>query len=161
MPQLAFRVAETADIPAMAEVRAGDWGTADYWRERIKQYLDSESNPQHALQRRVAFVCVEAERVVGLVAGHLTRRFGCDGELQWISVRPEFRRHGVASELFRLIAEWFVDHGARRICVDVEPSNAPARQFYARHGAQDFKPSWMVWNDIGQARLEVTPKGRS
>jgi GNAT superfamily N-acetyltransferase len=161
MAELAIRVAVPADIPAMAEIRAGDWGTADYWRERIEQYLDCDANPQRALRDRVAFVCLEGERVVGLVAGHLTRRFGCDGELQWISVRPESRRHGVASGLFRLIAEWFVEHGARRICVDVEPSNTTARAFYARHGAEHLKPSWMVWKDIGQVRLELTPKARS
>lgn len=155
MAELVFRVAHPADFPAMAEIRAGDWGTADYWVERIERYLDNSSSPGQALQERVAYVCVDCERVVGLVAGHLTRRFGCDGELQWISVRPEFRRHGVASELFRWMAEWFVEHGARHICVDVEPTNETARRFYARQGAEDFKPSWMVWKDIGQRRLEM------
>jgi ribosomal protein S18 acetylase RimI-like enzyme len=139
----------------MAEIRAGDWGTADYWRERIQRYLDSESNPQHARQDRIAYVCVDGEFVVGLVAGHLTRRFGCDGELQWISVRPESRRHGVASQLFRHMAEWFVEQGAHRICVDVEPTNEAARRFYARHGAENLKPSWMVWKDIGQRRFHM------
>ena len=156
MAEFTFRLLAPADIPAMAEIRAGDWGTADYWRERIERYLDNSSSPGQALQDRVAYVCLDGERVVGLVAGHLTRRFGCDGELQWISVRPEFRRHGVASGLFRRMAEWFVEHGARRICVDVEPSNETARRFYARHGAEDFKPSWMLWKDIGQSRLEMT-----
>jgi hypothetical protein len=33
---------------------------------------------------RVAFVCVEPKRIVGLITGHLTRRFGCHGELEWI-----------------------------------------------------------------------------
>jgi GNAT superfamily N-acetyltransferase len=184
---LIYRPATPADIAGMAEVRAGDWGTAEYWRERIARYLSGELTPREALPHphstgrqgappfsaaervgptRVAFVCAARERVVGLIAGHLTRRFGCDGELEWISVRPEYRGQGIASELLRRLAEWFLAqempygqlttdnrqlHPARRICVDVEPTNHAARRFYARHGAVDFKPHWMVWDDIGKA----------
>lgn|SRR5579862_7661645 len=235
MLDLVYRPATPADIPGMAEVRAGDWGSDAYWRERIAGYLSGESNPRDALRMipdcntdgvphpgresdsvgptpsfqhrhtqlqpgtptRVAFVCVDQERItiptratealvedgatptpshatdacvgndriVGLIAGHLTRRFGCDGELEWISVRPEFRELGIASQLLRRLAEWFLAQdvgsmlgtalperglGARRICVDVEPTNRIARRFYARHGAIDLKPHWMVWEDIGK-----------
>jgi ribosomal protein S18 acetylase RimI-like enzyme len=156
-----LRIATPTDIPAMAEIRAGDWGTEDYWRKRIEQYLDCNLHPREALQERVAFVCLQGERMVGLVAGHRTRRFGCHGELQWISVLPEFRRQGAASKLFRLMADWFVEHDARRICVDVEPSNETARRFYKRNGADDLKPSWMVWKDIGQSRLELSPRAEA
>jgi ribosomal protein S18 acetylase RimI-like enzyme len=143
-----YRRASLEDVAGMAEVRAGDWGSEEFWRERIAKYLAGESHPQRALAPRVAFVCVDAERVVGLIAGHLTRRFNCAGELQWISVRPEFRGRGIASQLFLLLADWFAAQGALRVCVDVEPSNATARRFYAGHGAVDLKPSWMVWADI-------------
>jgi GNAT superfamily N-acetyltransferase len=145
-----YRQAQDADIPQMAEIRADDWGTEPYWQERIRQYLAGDLHPREALPPRVSFVGVEGNRVVGLIAGHLTQRFGCDGELEWISVRPECRRHGVAAELFGLLRTWFLNRGARCICVDVEPSNHAARCFYARHGAKDLKPHWMVWKDIGQ-----------
>ena len=149
-----YRQAQPTDIPAMAEVRAADWGTEEYWRERILQYLTQKQHPRQALKPRVAFVCVDGECLAGLVAGHLTRRFACDGELEWISVRAEYRGRGIASELLCRMAEWFVAHDARRVCVDVEPSNVPARHFYARHGAEDLRPHWMVWKDIG-APLEA------
>lgn len=132
----------------MAELRAGDWGTQEYWQHRIKDYLGRQVDPGEALSPRAAFVCADDKRVVGLVAGHLTRRFGCEGELQWISVRPEYRGRGVAAGLLRRMAEWFVAHKARSICVDVEPANHVARRFYARHGAVDLRPHWMVWKDI-------------
>lgn len=144
-----YREATLADIPQMAQVRAGDWGSDEYWQERISLYLTNQSNPQHALARRVAFVCMDNDQVAGLIAGHLTRRHGCDGELEWISIRPQYRRRGIASSLLRLLAGWFRDQNARRICVDVEPANINARAFYSAHGAVDLKPHWMVWEDIG------------
>ena len=146
-----YRQARHSDIPMMAEIRAADWGTQEYWRERILQYLMHKVHPWDALRPRVSFVCVEHQRVVGLIAGHLTRRFGCDGELEWISVRPECRSRGIASELLCRLAKWFVAHQAHRVCVDVEPSNQAARRFYAGHGAEDLKPHWMVWKDIHPA----------
>ena len=143
------REAQLSDIAQMAEIRAGDWGTEEYWRERILQYMTGELHPREALPARVAFVCISQDRIVGLIAGHLTRRFGCDGELEWISVRPEYRNRGVASELLRCLAQWFAAQNAKSVCVDVEPTNHAARQFYARNGAQYLKPHWMAWRDIG------------
>ena len=32
------------------------------------------------------YVTTNEDEVVGIIAGHLTRRFGCDGELEWIDV---------------------------------------------------------------------------
>ena len=43
---------------------------------------------------------------------------------------------------------WFVEHGARRICVDVGADEA--RPFYRRHGAVELNRHWMVWADIGR-----------
>jgi GNAT superfamily N-acetyltransferase len=148
MVELTYRESRSSDIPEMAEIRAYDWGTQEYWRERIAQYLGGTLHPREALLPRVSFVCVEGERVVGLIAGHLTRRFDCEGELEWISVRDAYRGRGIASGLLRHLAKWFAAQSARRICVDVEPENEVARRFYARHGAKDLKPHWMVWDDI-------------
>jgi ribosomal protein S18 acetylase RimI-like enzyme len=148
MPML-YRQARPGDIPDMAEIRAADWGTEEYWRERITQYLTGKLHPKEALQPRVSFLALEDGRVVGLIAGHLTRRFGCDGELEWISVRDECRGRGIAAELLRHLTQWFIANNARRVCVDVEPSNLVAQRFYARHGAEKLRPHWMVWKDIG------------
>jgi GNAT superfamily N-acetyltransferase len=145
---LFYREATLSDAPAMAQVRAYDWGTEEYWQERIALYLSGHSHPREALLPRIAFLCMDGDGVAGLIAGHLTRRFSCDGELEWISVRPEYRGQKIASHLLRLLAGWFRDQGAGRICVDVEPSNRVARAFYASHGATDLKPHWMVWQDI-------------
>ena len=148
MRELLYREARLDDVQGMAEVRLGDWETAEFWRDRIAQYLSGEHSPGQALKPRIAYVALEGDHGVGLIAGHLTRRHGCKGELQWISVKPEYRRQGVASELLRRLAAWFVEHHALRVCIDVQPSNENARRFYARHGATDLKPSWMVWDPM-------------
>ena len=132
---MTYRRARLTDIPAMAEIRAADWGTEKYWRERILQYMTHQLHPKEALRPRVSFVGVERERIVGLIAGHLTRRFGGDGKLEWISIREQYRGRGVAPELLRRLAKWFVRHEALYVCVDVEPTNEVAQRFYARNGA--------------------------
>jgi ribosomal protein S18 acetylase RimI-like enzyme len=141
----------------MADIRAGDWGSAEMWKASIHSYLTGERDPQMAKKPRVAFVAASDAAVIGLIAGHLTQRFRCDGELQWISVRPEYRRRSVADQLLRLLAQWFADRDAARVCVDVVSTNVAARRFYSRNGAVDLKPSWMVWDDIRRLATSAKP----
>ena len=148
MAILKFRQAQLSDIPTMARIRAEEWETEEYWNKRICAYMAGELDPKFALKPRVSYVCCEDDLLVGFVAGHLTTRHNCAGELEWINVIREKRGSGAASGLLRILAEWFVLQNALKICVDVEPSNGIARKFYGRHGAVDLEPHWMVWNDI-------------
>jgi ribosomal protein S18 acetylase RimI-like enzyme len=148
MPQIACREATDLDVPALARIRAAVWGTEDYWKTRMAAYMRRELHPRHALDPRVVYVACERETVVGLIAGHLTRRFSCEGELEWIDVIDAWRRQGVASALLRHLATWFVQENAARICVDVDPDNTVAQAFYRRHGARDLRPHWLAWPDI-------------
>jgi len=142
-----YREATVADVAAMARSRLTDpaAGRAD---ERMEAYLERKHHPQLALAPRVAYVASVASAVVGYIAGHLTRRYGCDGEVQYLFVTPEYRGTGVAARLLRLQARWFTQQGARKICVNVEPGNAVARAFYARQGATELNRFWMVWDEI-------------
>src|SRR5258707_9939912 len=117
--------------------------------------MRGELHAQQALAARVVLVAEGGEDIVGFIAGHLTRRFGCDGELEWLAVVAECRRTGVAGELWQAIATWFAGRQARRICVDVDPQNAPARAFYRKHGAQDRNAHWLVWPDTS---VVATPR---
>lgn len=139
---------EKADIPAMARIRSSEWGDQEYWERRISGYLAGEVNPQRALAPRTGYVAVEESAVVAFIAGHLTRRHACEGELEWINVITEWRGRGVASELLRLLAAWFVQQNALRICVDVDPANPTARAFYTKNGAEKLNPHWLAWNNI-------------
>jgi ribosomal protein S18 acetylase RimI-like enzyme len=146
---LTYREARNDDVPAMASIRAAEWGTQEYWMERIPAYLRGESDPQHARKTRVGYVACDDSGVVGFITGHLTSRHGCNGELQWINVAQAYRGSEMASELLHLIAKWFVGNKSLKVCVDVEPTNLSARKFYRKHGAVDLNPHWLVWNDIG------------
>ena len=149
-----YRQACRSDVPAMAHIRAAEWGEEEYWRERIRGYLDGEHHPQQALMPRVIYVALEGDALVGFIAGHLTRRYACEGELEWINVVPGNRGNGTAAELLRLLAQWFMEHKARRICVDVDPANSAARGFYRKHGATDLNRQWLVWDDISMVMAD-------
>ena len=144
---IVVKPADRNHVISMARIRARRWETEAYWIDRISRYLAGEHHPQHALATRAAFVAEEGTKIVGFVAGHRTRRYGCDGELEWIDVVEEQRRRGIAGSLLETMAAWFVEQNALRICVDVVPENAVARALYARHGAVPLNKHWMVWED--------------
>jgi ribosomal-protein-alanine N-acetyltransferase len=144
-----YRQATGADVPGMERSRLTDRaaGPAD---SRMAAYLEGRHHPQHALAPRVAYLALERDAVVGYIAGHLTRRYDCDGELQYLFVAPGHRRTGVASALLRLLRDWFRDQHASRICVDVEPDNAGGRAFYGHHGATPLNRGWLVFSEDGR-----------
>src|SRR2546430_11652709 len=88
---------------------------------RMAAYLEGKHHPRQALEARVAYVALVGDHVVGYIAGHLTRRDECDGELQYLFVDPSRRRLGVAGQLLRELARWLTELGAGRLCVDAEP----------------------------------------
>jgi GNAT superfamily N-acetyltransferase len=86
--------------------------------------------------------------MVGHIAGHLTTRHACAGELQYLFVAPAYRRHGIASALLRLLAGWFREQGAAKVCVCVDADSPAAHPFYECLGAVPFKKHWCMWEDI-------------
>lgn len=144
--EINYRVATNADIPALARLRSETWGEADYWIPRITGYLNGTHHPQKALAARAAFVATDGVKIVGFIAGHLTARLDCEGELQWIDVTTGYRRKGIASRLALVLAAWFDEQGVQKVCVD--PGNDIARKFYASLGAENLDQHWMYWKDI-------------
>jgi hypothetical protein len=104
-----YRDAEQSDIAAIARIRAAEWGTEEYWTTRIAGYINRDLHPQKALMPRVVYVALENDLVAGFVAGHLTRRYECDGELEWIKVICHRRGSGVASELLLCWRDGFLN----------------------------------------------------
>ena len=146
-----FRIATSADVPAMAACRLSDAaaGPAD---PRMAAYFDGTHHPQQALSSRVGYVALARESVIGYIAGHLTTRHGCAGEVQYLFVAPEFRRRGVATGLLRLLADWFGSARAQRVCVCVDAESPAAQPFYESAGASPFRRFWYGWDDISVLR---------
>lgn len=145
MAVVQIRPADPVDIPRVIGLPQPGEAGGD---PRMAAYLAGDHHPREALAPRAMWIAWNGDHPVGYVAGHLTRRFRCDGELQWIHVAAAYRRRGIASRLIRTLASWFVEHGARRVCVDV--GDQAARAFYARLGAVELNRHWMVWDDIGR-----------
>jgi GNAT superfamily N-acetyltransferase len=151
---VSYREATAVDVPAIIRGRLAD-ASAEPPDERMAAYLAGTHHPQQALAPRVAFIAMLDERVVGYTAGHLSRRYGCDGELQYLFVTSDLRRHGIATALVEQLARWFVARGAFRICVNVNAESDAAEPFYARCGAEPLRPHWYVWQDIRSVIAEA------
>ena len=58
-----------------------------------------------------------------------------DSAVLWdIRVRPERRREGVGTHLFRYAADWARGKGRRQMKVETQNTNVPACRFYAAQG---------------------------
>lgn len=112
-------------------------------------YLEGRHHPQQALPPRVGYVALDKGAVIGYIAGHLTTRHGCGREVQYLFVAPAYRRQSIATELLRLLATWFQEHGAQKVCVAVaDDSPAEAQPFIERLGASPLKKNWYAWENI-------------
>ncbi len=145
MADVIIRIACEDDVPAMASIRARRWGMQEFWVDRIGGYLKGAYSPQQALAPRAAWVAVDGDTVMGFVAGHRTRRFNFDGELEWVNVAEEYRGQGIADRLIDTMIDWFREQKVLQVCVNVDPDNAPARHLYAKHGAEPLHDYWMLW----------------
>ena len=143
-----IRAATSDDAEAMAQCRVSDpsAGPAD---PRVAAYFDHRHTPRLALGPRAGFVALDGDRIIGYVAGHLTKRYGYQGEVQYLFVAMEHRRQRVATALLEQLAFWFLQHDARRVCVDVNLDSASAQPFYESVGARSFRPHWWGWEHIG------------
>lgn len=148
---LLFRVATDADVPDMTACRLRDSeaGPAD---SRMASYFRCEHHPQCALPPRTGYVALASGTVIGYIAGHLTTRHGCAGEVQYLFVVPESRRRGIATRLVRLMANWFLHHSAVKVCVCLDTRSPSARPFYEKLGAVALSPKrpyWLTWENMG------------
>lgn len=124
---------------------------------RMSAYFDGLHHPKEALLPRTGYVALIGDTMVGYIAGHRTRRYGYDGEVQYLFVAANYRRRGIASALLRLLAEWFQNQGIARVCVNVDIESPAALPFYTSHGASALTRHWWVWEDIGKVMAVEDP----
>ncbi len=145
-----LRVATEADVAAMAACRLRDpaAGRAD---PRMTAYFRGQHHPQRALMPRTGYVALAEGTIIGYIAGHLTTRHDCGGEVQYLFVAPEFRRRGIGTSLLRLMAGWFQEQAVVKVCVCVDAHSPAAQPFYHKLGASPLSPLrkyWYVWENI-------------
>ena len=98
-----------------------------------------------------AFVAVEGERVVGLVA--LTRHSPEAAEIHVMGVLPERRRGGVGRALLAAAEGWLRAEGVRFLTVKTlsatsdDPSYAETRAFYAAMGFASLMELPGLWDE--------------
>jgi ribosomal protein S18 acetylase RimI-like enzyme len=148
MQNIGYRRATRADISGMAKIRSLEWETDSFWISRIGGYMSGKHHPQHALMERVIFIGEAYGEIIGFIAGHLSTRFGCQGELEWLNVVPVYRKQGIASRLLHMLADWFIAEKSLKVCIDVAAENIPAQKFYRKHGAINLNQHWLCWPDI-------------
>lgn len=133
------------DLPAMCRLRAEYQGHLLEWEPRIAAYIIGQLTPAFGLEPRAIFVAVDENNdVVGFIAGHLSKRFHCDGEIYWLNVQADRRGHRIADQLLAALFDWFTQHNAHKLCIEVPPSAESARKLLARHNAQPIGPLWLT-----------------
>ena len=80
-------------------------------------------------------------QMVGFIAGHFSRRYETEGELQSIHVLKDFQGRGIGAELLRRLAVWFVAHQRRKICVGIDPASSYKRFYEKRRPATLYQPA--------------------
>jgi len=146
-PELRYRQASAADVAEITRARSTD-PASEPGDSRLAAYVQGTHHPQHALALRAVYVAVSGRSVVGYIAGHLTRRHACEGEVQYLWVAPQHRRQGIATELLSQLGGWFAAQRARKVCVNVAEDNVGAQLFFKGRGAGNLERHWLVWADI-------------
>lgn len=163
-----LREAGVEDVSRIAQInsdtlRECGLGTAEIFdverlRKRWDGYMRGVHHPQFALEPRIVVAAVAEDSMVGYIAGHFSRRYGTQGELQSIYVLKEHHGKGIGTSLLMYLSGWFANHDRRAVCVGIDPAN-PYRRFYEKHGARDLNKHWLVWDDIGTV-LQNRPEQR-
>ncbi|MBI5036476.1 GNAT family N-acetyltransferase [Candidatus Micrarchaeota archaeon] len=97
-----------------------------------------------ASKNTVVLKAVDCGKVVGFLECRLYKnpsvfRQGIHIEVKALFVLPEYRKHGIGSELFAEIFKWAKMKRAREIELSCWSSNAPAMKFYQTRGFAEYR----------------------
>lgn len=72
-----------------------------------------------------------------------------------LRVRPEYRRSGVGTELFKEVIKWSVDNGCKQLKVETQNVNVPACKFYVKQGCKLGEFHRYKYVDVPAAAREI------
>ena len=159
MPRMRYRIAPIRR-PPMARLRAANLppekpGRYASQATSRKNIIRATRSPAHLLRRASRRRARRLHRRPPNPPLPLRRRTAMDQRA------PQAARNRRRRRLPERLAKWFIKQKARRICVDVDPANAPARRFYTKHGAQTLNAHWLVWPDIKIALTKPAPRKKT
>jgi GNAT superfamily N-acetyltransferase len=128
------------------------------YTNRVSQwttYFNGET-PVSAKPERIVFKAIKGEKIVGLIAGHLTSRYSKDAEIQKFYVLKDEQRKGVGTELLKNLLVWLSRHRVKSLCVGIDHENL-YQKFYLKYGGLHLNPHWIYWDDLDEIeqRLEM------
>jgi ribosomal protein S18 acetylase RimI-like enzyme len=124
------------------------------WREHYPMYEELFRRPDTFL-----FLASDGDRLIGYALGHVTpveETWIADtwvtgkriGELESISVLPEYRGQGIGSRLLDEVDREFDSLSVEDVVIGLLPGNEGALRLYERHG---YRPNWLY---LGRFRSE-------
>lgn len=113
---------------------------------RWKTYFAGTS-PSSSEPERIVLGAMDANTLIGYIAGHHTSRFGMDMEIQSFYVLKQWQRKSVGTDLLLRFSAWANEKGYTSTCVGVSPLN-PYRSFYLKFGATERNQHWLEWKDL-------------
>ncbi|MDG4663003.1 GNAT family N-acetyltransferase [Mycobacterium sp. 236(2023)] len=132
----------TESMPELAPFVGDD----ETWRERRKLYAELLAKPDTVL-----LLASDGGALIGYGLAHVmasadtwvadTWRTGQRiGEIESLSVLPEYRGSGLGSELLDMLESALRNDGVRDLVLGVLPGNTDAMRLYERRG---YRPTWM------------------
>jgi len=121
---LVVRKAGVEDLEGVLRVERGA-REAPHWEEARYRAM-VEDGGQDVL-RRVVFVAMYEERVVGFAAGAVVLE---EGELESVVVEDDWRRCGVGRALSEAVFGWAGVQGAKQVRLEVRAANEVAQGLY-------------------------------
>lgn len=121
----AWRLAYAGILPGLALEKAVQRRGPKWWARAIEK-----SGPG-------LMVLTVSDEVVGyasLGAARAGRRFGADGEIYEIYLKPEYQGLGFGSRLFQAALDRLASYGCDKVVVWALAANGSALSFYRRHG---------------------------
>ncbi len=137
MNAIHIRPAQYGDIPAMIELLRLLFSIeADFDFDELRQRRSLTLMLEQPDLRPI-WVATHDGVAIGMCSVQVlvsTAEGGWVGLLEDMIIQPEFRGHGVGSELFSTACRWADETGLTRIQLLCDSANMPALQFYENQG---------------------------
>lgn len=139
-----IRKAKDSDINEIAKIKVTGWQNA--YRGIVSDaYLNRMSVSEQTERYRTAyspdtiFVAEKENEILGFCRFYIDCNPVCDDleidcEIREIYVRPDMKRMGIGSELFRYTLDYLQQKGKRKLYLGVFKENDNARNFYEKMG---------------------------